>query len=67
MCGRMVLTRSADEIAGAFEVALDSNQPALSPRYNVAPGQNIAAIRREAGEERCLVELSWGLIPFWAK
>ena len=80
MCGRMVLTRSAREIADAF--ALESVME-LRPRYNVAPGQPIAAIRErtqaeargagESGEEsgegssRHLSLLSWGLVPGWAK
>ena len=39
---------------------------ALTPRYNVAPGQNVAAVR--AFEEgRRLSMLRWGLLPAWAK
>ena len=38
----------------------------LRPRYNVAPSQNVAAVR--AGEDgRRLLMLRWGLIPAWAK
>lgn len=39
----------------------------IQPRYNIAPTQNIAAIREGADKERELVLLRWGLIPFWAK
>lgn len=38
----------------------------LAPRYNIAPSQDIPAIRRE-GRKRELALLRWGLIPFWAK
>ena len=39
----------------------------LEPRYNIAPTQDVAAIR--AGEEgaRSFVMLHWGLVPKWAK
>ncbi|MFP6639287.1 MAG: SOS response-associated peptidase [Myxococcota bacterium] len=67
MCGRMVLTRSADEIADAFEASSDLAIAQLAARYNVAPGQTIVAVRMEANKGRRLVDLYWGLIPFWAK
>lgn len=38
----------------------------LRPRYNVAPGQNVAAVR--TGEDgRRLSMLRWGLIPVWSR
>ena len=37
----------------------------LAPRYNVAPGQQIAAVRKEQDGRR-LAMLRWGLIPGWA-
>jgi putative SOS response-associated peptidase YedK len=38
------------------------------PRYNVAPTQTVAALRKlEAGGPRQLALLHWGLIPSWAK
>ena len=39
----------------------------VKPRYNIAPTQDIAAIRNTQEEERELVLLRWGLVPFWAK
>ena len=43
-------------------------QPALNlpPRYNVAPTQDVPAVRLRAGA-RELALLRWGLIPAWAK
>lgn len=38
----------------------------LRPRYNVAPGQNVAAVRSQDGD-RGLAMLRWGLIPVWSR
>ena len=38
----------------------------LRPRYNVAPAQNVAAVRSQDGD-RGLSMLRWGLIPVWSK
>ena len=38
----------------------------VRPRYNVAPGQTIAAVR-SGKDGRRLSMLRWGLIPAWAK
>jgi len=38
---------------------------APDPRFNIAPSQDVAAVRQEEGRRR-LVSLHWGLIPFWA-
>ncbi len=67
MCGRYVLTTPAEAIAAVFHLAEFS---ALSPRWNIAPSQMIAAVRAEpAGSgppRRALRSLRWGLIPVWA-
>lgn len=38
----------------------------LPPSYNIAPGQNILAVRQQAGRREAVL-LRWGLIPSWAK
>lgn len=38
----------------------------LRPRYNVAPAQNLAAVRLQEGDRR-LSMLRWGLIPVWSR
>ena len=38
----------------------------LRPRYNVAPSQDVAAVRA-AEQGRSLAMLRWGLIPAWAR
>ena len=38
-----------------------------SPRFNIAPTQNIPTIRQHAREpKRELTEMRWGLIPYWS-
>ena len=65
MCGRYTLTSTPDQIIAAFGLGGISD---LSPRYNIAPTQNVAAVRFAENEaKRELVFLRWGLIPSWAK
>jgi putative SOS response-associated peptidase YedK len=48
MCGRFRVARSKEILEGAFD-AEDSLSPVdWSPRYNVAPGQEIAVVRQNA-------------------
>lgn len=63
MCGRFTLTSTPEDLARRFE--LDA-APEVSPRYNVAPGQDVLAVRMEA-ERRRACRLRWGLGPPWAK
>ena len=64
MCGRFSLHSPAEILATLFE--LDWQSLDLEPRYNIAPCQDVLAIRDEdAGRAWC--RLKWGLIPAWAK
>ena len=64
MCGRFVLTTPADALAAEF--AASTGGLVLTGRYNIAPMQEIVAVRSIEGE-RSLALLRWGLIPIWAK
>jgi putative SOS response-associated peptidase YedK len=65
MCGRFTLFESEKALSREFGV---SGIPPLSPRYNIAPSQSVAAVREaHAGTGRELVLLRWGLIPSWSK
>jgi putative SOS response-associated peptidase YedK len=64
MCGRFAFYSPAEATAALFGVA---GAPQVEPRYNIAPTQDIAAIRRDRAGVRELVLLRWGLVPFWAK
>jgi len=63
MCGRFSQHHSADEIAERFDVPEVAF--AISPRYNVAPSQTVAAVVAQPGRQ--LVGFKWGLVPSWAK
>jgi putative SOS response-associated peptidase YedK len=65
MCGRFTLFEADKILSREFGV---SGFPPLSPRYNIAPSQPVAAVRAApAGAGRELVLLRWGLIPSWSK
>ena len=63
MCGRFAFYSPSEATAALFGAsgAID-----LAPRYNIAPTQQIAAIR-DSDDGRELTTLRWGLVPFWAK
>jgi putative SOS response-associated peptidase YedK len=64
MCGRYTLTAPGDVLAELF--GLDE-EPEAEARYNVAPTQEVAAVRAdEDGGGRRFVRLKWGLVPPWA-
>src|SRR5262245_47711696 len=60
MCGRFTLTSTPEELARRF--GLDA-PPTFSPRYNIAPGQDVLAVRALEGGGRAAVPLRWGLVP----
>jgi putative SOS response-associated peptidase YedK len=63
MCGRFQLKPDQDWME-AFGVA---EPPDLPPRYNIAPTQEIVAVRRDVGGERRASLLHWGLVPAFAE
>ena len=63
MCGRFIQSSTGEALAGRFQLA---TAPDRAPRYNVAPGQPIGAIRIAADGSREWVTLRWGLVPAWA-
>ena len=65
MCGRFTLFEADRILSREFGV---SGIPPLSPRYNIAPSQPVAAVRAASdGTGRDLTLLRWGLIPSWSK
>ncbi len=67
MCGRFTLRAPASAVAEQF--GLLDVEP-LEPRFNIAPTQAVAAVRRTHENDapaRQLVFLKWGLVPSWAK
>ncbi len=64
MCGRYSLTTPVEGIIRLFDVP---ERPNLKPRFNIAPTQDVAAVRQDEDGSRHLVTFRWGLVPFWAK
>ena len=63
MCGRFTNRAESAQLEKRFGVPLAGSEP--KPRYNIAPGQTVPVIINDQGPR--LVEMSWGLLPFWAK
>lgn len=63
MCGRYNLRMSPQKLAEIFDLV---RQIELEPRYNIAPTQQVVAIRKD-GEGRIATRMHWGLIPSWSK
>jgi len=64
MCGRFTLTKPA-KILKEFLPLLDL--PELQPRYNIAPSQQILAVRHLPQCARPeAASFRWGLVPHWA-
>jgi len=65
MCGRFSLDATLEDLYIALKIRARFN---LQPRYNIAPGQPILALRNHPERvARELVHLRWGLIPSWMK
>lgn len=68
MCGRFVLRVSERQISQTFDVPEPMLPFDVPPRYNIAPSQQVLAIRQRTAEaDREAVLLKWGLVPSWAK
>lgn len=63
MCGRFGLTRPERLDLERFGIA---ELPALSPRYNIAPGDHILTVRVRSGE-RVADLVRWGFVPHWSR
>src|SRR5437899_12382184 len=65
MCGRYTLKTPVELLSEMFQ--FPEILP-LKPRYNIAPSQPVAVVRRLPDDLDCkLAMLRWGLIPAWAK
>jgi putative SOS response-associated peptidase YedK len=65
MCGRYRLSRQKEILAEHFDT--DFDDLGWEPRYNIAPTQPVAVIRRVGpGQARQASMMRWGLIPSWA-
>ena len=68
MCGRFTLRTPTPVLVKTFRIRTVAEDAAdLPPRYNVAPTQQIAVVRNDDEARHELVNMRWGLVPFWAK
>lgn len=67
MCGRFRLVRKKEILEEAFDAECVADDDLdWAPRYNVAPGQDIAVVRQDAVQpRRWLSQMRWGLVPSW--
>jgi len=65
MCGRFTLTIDPADLQDAMPWLKAPAQLTLTPRYNVAPTQPVAAVANNG--QHTLELFHWGLIPSWAK
>jgi putative SOS response-associated peptidase YedK len=64
VCGRFTLTTPPSVLARELELEA---APDLAPRFNVAPGQDVATLWRPPSASRALRLRRWGLVPHWAR
>ena len=65
MCGRFSLGTPGSVLAAQFDLF---EAPAWTPRYNIAPTQDVlVVVRRPEAPKRQARLLRWGLIPQWAE
>jgi putative SOS response-associated peptidase YedK len=62
MCARLFLPASPEDLAAFLEIDV-SELPALEPRYNIAPTQDVLVVRATPDRGRRASLLRWGLVP----
>jgi putative SOS response-associated peptidase YedK len=63
MCGRLTLFSQPKDVADLVGLP---ELPPLKPRFNIAPTQQVLAVRTKQGAGREAAWLRWGLVPSWA-
>ncbi len=64
MCGRFANAIPSSILTEYFSL---SEEPAIPPRWNIAPTQIVPIIKQDEGGGRKLDMARWGLVPHWAK
>ncbi len=62
MCGRYTACTPSRVLAKILGTPL----PELRPRFNIAPGQDVAVVRMSPARQLSFDRLLWGLVPQWA-
>jgi len=63
MCGRFALSAPSRAIQKHFDL---KEEVFYTPRYNIAPDQEVAVVRVEEKEHR-LCRMRWGFVPHWSR
>ena len=61
MCGRYTLANQLSLFGDDIKI------PNISPRYNIAPSQEVAVVANSPVPDRKVEFYRWGLIPSWSK
>ena len=64
--GTRLMRRAIEGLSGCATIGLDAT-PEREPRFNVAPGQDVATVAADREGHRVLALRRWGLLPYWAK
>lgn len=64
MCGRFALATEKNILEMLYDLEMRGD---LIPRYNIAPSQDILAVRADPEGKKEPAYFRWGLVPFWAK
>jgi putative SOS response-associated peptidase YedK len=64
LCNRFSLTVDLGQLTEDF--GIERVHIPYQRRYNISPTQKISVIQ-QIGEERCLNQQRWGLMPYWGK
>lgn len=65
MCGRFTQRSKLNLLLQQFSLQ-DADWLPTDPRYNIAPSQEVVAVRTDSAGNREAAQLRWGLIPSWA-
>ena len=66
MCGRFTMHTPAQSVLSHFNLPSDDHVQ-LTLRFNIAPTQRVPVVRATEAGDRELMEMRWGLVPFWSK
>ena len=64
MCGRFTRNYTWEQIQALYRLTAPAAIPNLQPRFNACPTDPADTIVAHDGK-RALVEMRWGLVPFW--
>lgn len=64
MCGRFTITLT---VGFGARFGVDETGLGLTPRYNIAPSQQVPVVFTSPGGSRRALPMTWGLVPSWTR